>query len=100
MDSGDTIRLPDVSTADTASINRLIMTTLLEVNASLKKVGIAGTRIKMPRICVIGAQSAGKTSTLNALIGDEILPTDDGVCTRVPIQVNMINIGQDKEEYG
>jgi dynamin 1-like protein len=47
--------------------------------------------IKLPGLIVIGSQSVGKSSVLQAIVGlkEQILPSGDGVVTRVPINLQL-----------
>ena len=48
---------------------------LLEVRHILKEAGQdGGTNLKLPAIVVIGSQSSGKSSLLEAIVGHEFLP--------------------------
>jgi GTP-binding protein EngB required for normal cell division len=38
--------------------------------------------IDLPQIAVVGAQSAGKSSVLENLVGRDFLPRGAGICTR------------------
>lgn len=46
-------------------------------------------------IVVIGAQSAGKTSVLEAIAGVD-LPKGAGTCTKTPLQIELRSLEQDK----
>lgn len=46
--------------------------------------------ISLPRIAVIGGQSAGKSSVLEALVGRGFLPRGSGICTRRPLLLQMV----------
>ena len=48
--------------------------------------------IKLPRIAVLGTQSAGKSSVLESIVGLDFLPRGEGVCTRRPLELRMVNI--------
>lgn len=48
-------------------------------------------RISLPQIVTVGAQSAGKSSVLEMIIGKDFLPRGSGVVTRRPIVIQMIN---------
>ena len=48
--------------------------------------------IHVPRLVVVGTQSAGKTSVLNGIIGIPILPTGTQITTRTPIHIELCPI--------
>ena len=52
--------------------------------------------IKLPKICVLGNVSSGKSSVLESLIDLDILPRGDGRVTRRPLELNLhhINSGE------
>ena len=52
--------------------------------------------IKLPKICVLGVRSSGKSSVLESIIGLDILPRGDGAVTRRPLEIhlNHINSGE------
>ena len=54
---------------------------LLKLTNLTKQLHESGLKdnINLPRICVIGNQSSGKTSVLESIIGLDILPKGDGV---------------------
>lgn len=45
------------------------------------------TDAEMPQILVIGSQSAGKSTLLELLLGEELLPKGEGIVTRTPILI-------------
>lgn len=51
-------------------------------------------RIKFPRICVVGAQSTGKSTVLSRLVGENILPVKSTMCTRCPIVLELVPLKQ------
>ena len=48
--------------------------------------------IKLPRICSLGTQSAGKSSVLESIVGLDFLPRGDGVVTRRPLELRLCHI--------
>lgn len=46
---------------------------------------------QLPIITVVGAQSSGKSSVLEAIVGSDILPRGEGIVTRTPISIRMIH---------
>ncbi len=61
--------------------------------------------LKLPSIVVIGSQSSGKSSVLEAVVGHEFLPKGDNMVTRRPIELTLVNTphdpsGSEPAEYG
>ena len=46
--------------------------------------------ISLPRIAVLGEQSAGKSSLLESICGLNFLPRGSGIVTRRPLELRMI----------
>jgi GTP-binding protein EngB required for normal cell division len=51
---------------------------------------ILGTSLAFSRICMVGEQSAGKTSVLETIIGADISVKDDTIATRRPLLLTLI----------
>ena len=45
--------------------------------------------IKLPRIAVLGSQSAGKSSVLESIVGIDFLPRGEGIVTRRPLELRL-----------
>ena len=45
--------------------------------------------VKLPRIAVLGSQSAGKSSVLESIVGLDFLPRGDGLVTRRPLELRL-----------
>jgi len=60
---------------------------MINCNQKLKELGIENT-IQLPEICVIGDQSAGKSSLIQALSEIKV-PRAAGCCTQCPLQINL-----------
>ena len=56
-------------------------------------------QIDMPRIAVLGAQSSGKSSLLEAIVGMNFLPRGSGVVTRRPLELRLVRTNKG-ETYG
>lgn len=46
--------------------------------------------VKLPQIVVVGAQSTGKSSVLESIVGKDFLPRGAGIVTRTPIILQLI----------
>ena len=45
--------------------------------------------VRLPRIAVLGGQSAGKSSVLESIVGLDFLPRGDGLVTRRPLELRL-----------
>jgi len=50
------------------------------------------TNINVPRMVVIGTQTAGKSTLINKLIGYDLLPTGNNMVTRSPVLIHLEKI--------
>lgn len=55
--------------------------------------------IELPQVAVVGSQSSGKSSVLEALVGRDFLPRGNEICTRRPLVLQLLQTKTD-EEYG
>jgi len=53
----------------------------------------------MPQLVVVGAQSTGKSSVLEGIVGKDFLPRGAGIVTRRPIILQLNNTPKDSPEY-
>ncbi|KAL7266719.1 mitochondrial dynamin GTPase Msp1 [Rhizina undulata] len=72
---------------------------MIEIRSILQKVGQNGA-LQLPSIVVIGSQSSGKSSVLEAIVGHEFLPKGSNMVTRRPIELTLINTPDSPAEYG
>ena len=67
---------------------------ILLMQDELRDVGVHNTGISLPRIAVVGGQSAGKSSVLETIVGLDFLPRGDGVCTRRPLELRLNHLNE------
>ncbi|CAF4829525.1 unnamed protein product, partial [Rotaria magnacalcarata] len=84
-----------------AMINKEINTE--ECRQLLKKVDkmreiLQMEKVSLPQIVVVGDQSVGKSSILEAISGIE-LPRAQNICTRCPLELRMKSAPPDSEDY-
>ena len=72
---------------------------MIEIRNILQKVGQSST-LSLPSIVVIGSQSSGKSSVLEAIVGHEFLPKGTNMVTRRPIELTLVNTPDSTAEYG
>lgn len=77
----------------------LLTRKMIEIRSILQKVGQTGV-LQLPSIVVIGSQSSGKSSVLEAIVGHEFLPKGANMVTRRPIELTLINTPDSPLEYG
>ena len=56
----------------------------------LRDYGLQGY-ISLPRIAVLGLQSAGKSSLMESIVGFDFLPRGEGICTRRPCEMRLVH---------
>lgn len=61
--------------------------------------------ISLPQIAVVGSQSSGKSSVLEAVVGRDFLPRGSGIVTRRPLILQLVHLDKAPEkgkpqEYG
>ena len=76
-----------------------------ELHDVFSRVDIPAMRsIELPQIAVVGSQSSGKSSVLEALVGKDFLPRGSGIVTRRPLVLQLVQLfpkeGAPKEEWG
>ncbi|CAN6458982.1 unnamed protein product [Victoria cruziana] len=64
------------------------------------QLGSAST-IDLPQVAVVGSQSSGKSSVLEALVGRDFLPRGSDICTRRPLVLQLVHLPRrpDAEVY-
>lgn len=92
---------PDSEEQSAASENQIMLLTkkMIEIRNILKRVDQSDT-LQLPSIVVIGSQSSGKSSVLEAIVGHEFLPKGNNMVTRRPIELTLINTPDSAAEYG
>lgn len=50
-----------------------------------------GGELELPQIAVVGSQSSGKSSVLEALVGRDFLPRGPEICTRRPLVLQLVH---------
>ncbi|KKY20906.1 putative dynamin family protein [Phaeomoniella chlamydospora] len=63
---------------------------MMECVRNLQHLGVEDAAPELPSVCVIGDQSVGKSSLIEAISGISV-PRSAGCCTRCPIEINMSN---------
>lgn len=72
---------------------------MIEIRSMLQLVGKSEALV-LPSIVVIGSQSSGKSSVLEAIVGHEFLPKGSNMITRRPIELTLVNTPEAQTDYG
>ena len=69
------------------------MPELLEVTTKLMRIQQKANvkEFRLPQIAVVGSQSSGKSSVLEAIVRRDFLPRGSGIVTRVPLQLTLLH---------
>ncbi|KAJ9618986.1 mitochondrial dynamin GTPase Msp1 [Taxawa tesnikishii (nom. ined.)] len=86
---------------DAARDDQMMLLTkkMIEIRSLLQTVGQSET-LTLPSIVVVGSQSSGKSSVLEAIVGHEFLPKGSNMVTRRPIELTLVNTPGAHAEYG
>ncbi|CAM9958573.1 dynamin-1-like protein isoform X2 [Lampetra fluviatilis] len=57
---------------------------------------VGSESIQLPQIVVVGAQSSGKSSVLESLVGRDFLPRGTGIVTRRPLVLQLVHVVPDE----
>ncbi|GAA5988977.1 hypothetical protein JCM10908_006254 [Rhodotorula pacifica] len=80
----------DEPSADSNEDLMLLTRKLIEIRSILLSIG-EEAGLTLPSIVVVGSQSSGKSSVLEAIVGREFLPKGDNMVTRRPIELTLIH---------
>lgn len=71
---------------------------MIEIRNILTQIESIDT-VQLPSIVVIGSQSGGKSSVLEALVGHEFLPKGSNMVTRRPIELTLVHTPGSASEF-
>ncbi|KAL3221723.1 hypothetical protein MRX96_050207 [Rhipicephalus microplus] len=60
---------------------------------------IGADALQLPQIVVVGAQSSGKSSVLESLVGRDFLPRGSGIVTRRPVVLQLVYVYKDDVQH-
>ncbi|KAI9829556.1 MAG: dynamin-like GTPase mgm1 [Phylliscum demangeonii] len=95
--SEDDVRSAEESARDDQMM--VLTRKMIEIRGILQTVGQSDA-LTLPSIVVIGSQSSGKSSVLEAIVGHEFLPKGSNMVTRRPIELTLVNTPETRAEYG
>ena len=78
---------------DSSNIKNLANNEILlianELNGLFSEINDNNHKISLPKIVVVGTQSSGKSTVLNAIMALDILPTGKNMVTRTPLDIRL-----------
>ena len=95
--------MPPASGATNSAAGKLLPLYHKLQDAMVAVGGNASQAPKLPQIVVVGSQSSGKSSVLEAFVGRDFLPRGSGIVTRRPLVLQLIHTpvsGEGPEEWG
>ncbi|KAL3382598.1 hypothetical protein AABB24_002222 [Solanum stoloniferum] len=95
---------PDaVASAAAASLGHSVIPIVNKLQDIFAQLGSQST-IELPQVAVVGSQSSGKSSVLEALVGRDFLPRGSDICTRRPLVLQLLQTKRNPdgtdEEWG
>nr|XP_016471132.1 PREDICTED: dynamin-related protein 3A-like [Nicotiana tabacum] len=99
----DSVAVPDPSSTNTAPLGHSVIPIVNKLQDIFAQLGSQST-IELPQVAVVGSQSSGKSSVLEALVGRDFLPRGSDICTRRPLVLQLIQTKRKpdgtEEEWG
>lgn len=73
-----------------------------DINSLFSETNLAETKFELtlPRLVVVGTQSSGKSSVLNAIMTMDILPTGKNMVTRTPLDIRLFKLKESQNDIG
>lgn len=95
---------PSSSTANAAPLGSSVIPIVNKLQDIFAQLG-SQSSIALPQVAVVGSQSSGKSSVLEALVGRDFLPRGNDICTRRPLVLQLVQTksrsnGGSDDEWG
>ncbi|CAN4111980.1 unnamed protein product [Withania somnifera] len=91
------------SASAAASLGHSVIPIVNKLQDIFAQLGSQST-IELPQVAVVGSQSSGKSSVLEALVGRDFLPRGSDICTRRPLVLQLLQTKRNPdgtdEEWG
>ncbi|KAK2437252.1 Dynamin-related protein 3A [Trifolium repens] len=82
---------------DGAPLGSSVIQLVNKLQDIFSRVGSQST-IDLPQVAVVGSQSSGKSSVLEALVGRDFLPRGNDICTRRPLVLQLVHTPSSQTE--
>ncbi|KAI3448223.1 hypothetical protein Pfo_004888 [Paulownia fortunei] len=80
---------PASNTTAAAPLGQSVIPIVNKLQDIFAQLGSQST-IELPQVAVVGSQSSGKSSVLEALVGRDFLPRGNDICTRRPLVLQLV----------
>ncbi|XP_042042951.1 dynamin-related protein 3A-like [Salvia splendens] len=87
------------ATGTAAALGHSVIPIVNKLQDIFSQLGSQST-IELPQVAVVGSQSSGKSSVLEALVGRDFLPRGNDICTRRPLLHNKSKGDGTEDEWG
>ena len=71
------------------SLGQSVIPVINKLQDIFAQLGSAST-VDLPQVAVVGSDSSGKSSVLEALVGKDFLPRGSDICTRRPLILKLV----------
>lgn len=95
-DSGNSNSEPENSSEDDSMLS--LTKQMIEIRSILMQIE-STENVQLPSIVVVGSQSSGKSSVLEAIVGHEFLPKGANMVTKRPIELTLVRTEQGETDY-
>ncbi|KAG0555684.1 hypothetical protein M758_12G191700 [Ceratodon purpureus] len=85
------------SSAPSPFLGEAVIPLVNKLQDIFSQLGSAST-IDLPQVAVVGSQSSGKSSVLEALVGRDFLPRGSDICTRRPLVLQLVQTSRRPED--
>jgi len=95
--NGTTVPPLPASSVSSPFLGQSVIPLVNKLQDIFSQLGSAST-IDLPQVAVVGSQSSGKSSVLEALVGRDFLPRGQDICTRRPLVLQLVQTVQKADE--
>ncbi|XP_077233950.1 dynamin-related protein 3A-like [Tasmannia lanceolata] len=93
----DPISTPQSSSGSGNPLGHTVIPIVNKLQDIFAQLGSSST-IDLPQVAVVGSQSSGKSSVLEALVGRDFLPRGSDICTRRPLVLQLVHSPRKADE--
>ncbi|KAG8656792.1 dynamin-related protein 3A isoform X2 [Manihot esculenta] len=91
---------PNANAKPVSTIGSSVIPIINKLQDIIAPVGFESFNISLPQVAVVGSQSSGKSSVLEALVGRDFLPRGCDICTRRPLVLMLEHCSVSPDDDG